>query len=323
MLGLVSVLAMVAFQNCNFTKFSAAGPEQKFKIPTLNNGFPYDGKVYSSQDDCSDGGAGIQVTYRNSNSAEVTRRNCTLVSPAQPINASEFGLDPNNSDVMFFNQQSLFAVTLQNKLMLSAGTVVEDSGFVGQNVNQTPIFTNGVQAGSLLVCTVHHDDAGSPVLSISDTNGNSLVRAGQRISYPSGNGVNFTEVWYKENTMPIPAGQRMTIAYGGGVNGNDVTCSEYTGIATSGALDVVYQETGSNTNFSIPIPPRAQSNELVFVYFATCGMSQPVGGLVHRAILNGNTTADKFLYGSAPASVAVTSGCSDFAATVLTFRAQP
>jgi len=263
------------------------------------------------------------VLYRNPNSAEVIRQNCADLNPTLPISGAQFTIDPTNSDVMTYNQQTLVAEVTQNKAIQVAFSVSEEVGMIGPATARTPAFPRGVQAGSLLVCAIHYfDDGGARVSSVADSFGNSMVRPAQPMVLNSPNDVQ--EIWYMENTKAMPAGQSMMITFDGtNTNDLDVSCTEYTGIRTAGSIDVIQQIAGSTAGASVLLPARDPGPQLVVSSIITCGSTaQPRNGLIPRSTLTQNLVGDKFLFADDSVSVDFASGCGTFVMTNLTFRAK-
>ncbi|MGE4132345.1 MAG: hypothetical protein AB7F86_11955 [Bdellovibrionales bacterium] len=98
----------VFFQNCTKSEFSNNG--QPIVSSTSDNGYPYDGKLYADVDpNCAETGVKTKIRYFSSTQAELVTSNCVDLPTPQMLVQSEFLLDPKSSDILLYQQRTLYA----------------------------------------------------------------------------------------------------------------------------------------------------------------------------------------------------------------------
>lgn len=111
---------------------------------------------------------------------------------------------------------------------------------------------SSTSAGNLMVCAVVYNSTTSSVSSVTDSAGNSYVKAVGPVTSSSGVLADWRlEIWYKEN-MNGGSSFSATATFNATYNAyKRISCHEYSGIALSGALDQAAGQSGSSSTGNI------------------------------------------------------------------------
>jgi chitodextrinase len=150
----------------------------------------------------------------------------------------------------------------------TATAITSNPGTLGnvQSASQDPATGNTVSvtygaaqlAGDLNVVVVGWNDSTSAVTSLTDSRNNTyLVAAG-----PTTNAGNATQVIYYAQNIAAGA-NTVTVNFNATVNAPDVRVLEYSGIATSAALDVSAAASGSGVSLSSGAATTSNANDLL------------------------------------------------------------
>lgn len=314
---------LLLFQNCQKAKMETGGaPAQTLQ----NNAYVYEGKVFVLDKDavCADGKSSrAQIRYLDANRAEKIRDNCADLNPVQALNAQQFSLDPANVDQLIHQGDLFVAVSPEvNKI---ARVQAAEAVFVTGSLNSisTAPFPAPIAQGGFIVCAViyYSPSIPDPVTQVSDTAGNSFVRAGAQTIGPAGYK---SEVWFRENATGGVANNRVTVS-APNVGLNALHCFEYRGIARSGAFRQSVENTGTGSGtYSVTVGSvNSAGNELMFLSIFSSNNIPAVAPGFEMASTFGNDSLQQKIV-TVPGPYTVTSQVTDtWLANLVTFRAQP
>jgi hypothetical protein len=147
---------------------------------------------------------------------------------------------------------------------LAAWAHIQTNGSLeaGSDANIAHAITSSLTAGSLVVCHIAWVTAGGSISTVADGT-NSYAASGSAVSHADGFSVH---TYY---AMNVSAGSvTVTVTFSGATTNKALICQEYSGIATSGALDVTKtnSQAGSTATDGITsgsTTSTAENNELV------------------------------------------------------------
>jgi len=294
-----------------------------------NNAYVYEGKMFVQDNGaaCADGKSNrAEIRYLNANQAEKTRDNCADLNPAVPLDGQQFAVDPANVDQLLHNNQLFVAETPQvNKI---SRVQAAEAVFITGSLNSiaTNPFPAPVAQGGFMVCAIiyYSQILPDPITAVTDTAGNSFVRAGAQALGQNMLRDYKAEVWYRENATGGVSGNRVT-AYAPNVGLNAIHCFEYRGVARSGALREAVVNAGvvSGTRSASIGSVTAAGNELLFLpIFSSDNIPAVAPGFQMASTFGNDSIQEKIV--TVPGPYAVTSQVTNsWTANLVTFRAEP
>jgi hypothetical protein len=137
-------------------------------------------------------------------------------------------------------------------------TIVQSAQGAGSAASLAVSFSSNNTAGNLIVVAISSDSAGATVSSVTDTRGNTYVKATDATTLNADHGT-LTGVWYALNC----AAGANTVTVTQSVGSTLVAIHEFSGVATSSAVDVTNTSVTTTTTPSVSATTTA-AGDLVF-----------------------------------------------------------
>jgi cellulase (glycosyl hydrolase family 5) len=188
----------------------------------------------------------------------------------------------------------------------------------------TVTYSSAQVAGDLNVVAVGWVNTTSSVSSVTDSKGNSYVRA---LGPTAASGTATESIYYAQNIAAAAAGANtVTVTFNTTVPDPDVRILEYSGIATANALDVAVGA-GSTTGTALssgPVTTINASDLLIGSNLVAYGITAAGSGYTQRDLSAGNTDEDKTVTSTGSYSATATQSPSGWWIMQLTaFKAAP
>lgn len=151
-------------------------------------------------------------------------------------------------------------------LTASAQTFVNNQGSGHQNSPHSFSYAGSVGAGHLLIACIMAENA--TVVSVTSPIGNTWVKAIGQVIF----GVHGMEIWYALNSVAGTESPTITSTSSG--QPIEVLLSEYSGVATTSALDKTAAAANASSSGSVTT---TAANELLFGYYVSNGTNPTAG----------------------------------------------
>jgi len=191
--------------------------------------------------------------------------------------------------------------------------------------NSNSVATTGLQsnmtAGDLLVVWLWYSSKTASVSSITDSVGDTYVKAAGP-SRGAGSLASWSqELWYAKNVNAGGSGVITSATFSSSFSGEKaIAVHEYSGADTANPLDVTASAVGTTANASSGNATTTAGNDLIFgaALFASSG--GPGTGFTGRSSLAGNATEDMIAANTGPNAATFASGAQNWIAQMASFK---
>ncbi len=309
---------LLAFQNCGMNRDFSTGSAVNKATTANNNGTPYYGKPYDYGASCSGPDpVTSRITVVSPLSAFLVKENCQILNPPVPLSASDYQLDQADPNLLYY----------RNLTFVAQGSTAMVQKTEGNNPNtnlvSTRTFPLPLTAGNLLVCFVNYSSVnGATITSLTDSAGNTYLKAGGPVATVGVNSGGLSEVWYAQN-IRAASNSTVSVNYSTSVGGNaTVVCSEFSGVATTGALDGYVASSGLTALGDATIGPVTTTapNDLIVAALWHAG-NTPTPGAGYSLV--SNYSQDIYMSRQVGASgpyTAVANGVGDWLGIAVAFK---